>query len=115
MSAYLYLDRPEDDVADVVVWEPSKGLLGWVLSFLADHVEDEEMAAQFKQRSNKSVSIVALSSYTDDQVRDIVRVIRELVPAGAEAAFPPPDEYGGAEALRELVDMVTKWGQAKGF
>jgi hypothetical protein len=115
MSAYLYLGLKSDDDPEAEPWESSAGLLSWVVSFLADHVHDKELAAQLKQDESKAVRYLPLSMFTDDQVRDIVRVIRDLLPAAAEAAFPPPDEYGGAEALRELVDMVTEWGRTQGF
>jgi hypothetical protein len=111
MSAYLILDRPGDEPSAGNDWNVLVGLLARLVDFLSGHVEDEEMAAQFKQYSDEGIGWLPLSAFTDDQVRDIVRVIRELLPAAAEAAFPPPDEHAGGTALRALVETVTRWSE----
>jgi hypothetical protein len=113
MSGYVYLSRPGDDESEIQDWNASTSLVHWVSRFVADNVADADTAAKIRYYPDEDIGWFPFASFTDEQVRDIVRVIRDLLPAAADATFPPPDEYEVAKGLRELVDLVTRWSESR--
>jgi hypothetical protein len=89
--------------------------VNWVARFVADNVADADTAAKIRYYPDEGIGWFPFAAFTDKQVRDIVRVIRELLPAAAEAAFPAPNEHEVVNDLRGLVDLVACWSESRGL
>ncbi|MCR6481806.1 hypothetical protein M8542_03155 [Amycolatopsis sp. OK19-0408] len=87
-------------------WSPSRGMLHRVLEFVADEVEDPELAADLRDFVAGNYAFLSLSSYSEAQGAEIMRVIREKLPAAVEEWFP--GDEGARQNIAELVEMVEE-------
>lgn len=87
-------------------WNPSRGLLHRVLEFVADRVDDPALAADLRKFVAGGYGFIALSSYSEEQGVEIMKVIRESLPAAAWEWFPEME--GGRALIAELVELVEE-------
>lgn len=113
MSASMWFSRPGEDTSKEVTWDCSSAMLVWLMSFLAERVDDPVAAARLAQVAEWGVQWLPMTDYTDDGVRAIVRVLRDDLPAAVDAEWPPPDPTN--DHLRDLVAMATRWAGTKGL
>ncbi|MET9626472.1 hypothetical protein ABZX92_03320 [Lentzea sp. NPDC006480] len=111
MSADFLLDYDNSDPHED--WNGSRGALHWVVDFVADHVRDEELAASMKDFVKGGYGYFALSFYTPEQAAEIVRVIREDLKQGVDAAFPSAEDRNAVmQAMTaDLIDKAGRWGK----
>lgn len=106
MSGDFIVDPRGKTGLDFLDWMPSRGLLRRVLEFVADRVEDPELAADLREFVAGGYGFFSLASYSAEHGAEIMRVIRESLPAAAWEWFP--DEEGGRAVIAELVEMVEE-------
>lgn len=106
MSGDFIVDPRGKAGLDFLDWMPSRGLLRRVLDFVADRVEDAELAADLREFVAGGYGFFALGGYSAEQGAEIMKVIRESLPAAAWEWFP--DDEGGRAVLAELVEMVEE-------
>jgi hypothetical protein len=111
MSADIVVGEAEDEPE---FWNSSFGVHEWVIEVIADNVRDENLAAELRNYvSRGGAGLMSLDRFGVPQMREMVRVIRESLMPAAEEEFPLPDIYDVRGLIRELVEMVTRWSDAK--
>ncbi|WP_409186163.1 hypothetical protein F9C11_18760 [Amycolatopsis sp. VS8301801F10] len=85
---------------------PSRGLLRRVLGFVADEVEDPALAANLRDFVAGGYAFFSLGVCSAEQAAEIMKVIREKLPAAAEEWFPGDET--AREHIAELVEMVEE-------
>ncbi|HEY3468764.1 MAG TPA: hypothetical protein VGL47_26780 [Amycolatopsis sp.] len=106
MSAVFIIDPRGKRDLGFLDWEPSRGMLMQVLEFLAGEVEDPALAADLREFVAGGYAYISLSSYTAEQGAEIMKTIREKLPAAAAEWFP--DHEGARRNIAELVELVEE-------
>ncbi|WP_409463386.1 hypothetical protein [Amycolatopsis sp. GA6-003] len=102
MSADFIVDPPGKADLDFLDWMPSRGLLRRVLGFVADEVEDPALAADLRDFVAGGYAFFSLGVCS----AEIMKVIREKLPAAAEEWFP--GDEAAREHIAELVEMAEE-------
>lgn len=106
MSADFIVDPPGKAELDFLDWMPSRGLLRRVLGFIADEVEDQQLAADLREFVAGGYAFFSLGVRSAEQAAEIMKVIREKLPTAVEEWFP--GEEGVRQHIAELVEMVEE-------
>ncbi|MFB9928108.1 hypothetical protein ACFORO_36050 [Amycolatopsis halotolerans] len=106
MSAVVIIDPRGKRDLGFLDWNPSRGLLVQVLGFIADEVEDQALAADLREFVARGYAFIALSSYSAEQGAEIMKVIRERLPAAVEEWYPGHE--GARQHIAELVELVEE-------
>jgi hypothetical protein len=96
-------------VSNEVLWSASSRLFYWVLTDIARHTSDVELAAQLTEIDRENLGWFGLDDITPGQRREVRRLITEHLVHDAEREFRPdaPGRAGGLELLRDLAAMVS--------
>ncbi|CCH29357.1 hypothetical protein ABZ816_40125 [Actinosynnema sp. NPDC047251] len=116
MSGYVFLQRPgemsaDHHVDDAKTWDASNGVIEWLMRFLANHVDSATAAAKLREAADHELQWLALDGYTEDEIRAIVRVIRDVLPVAVPEMWP--DNPSMAEHAMDLVARTTAWARAE--
>ncbi|SEF26477.1 hypothetical protein SAMN05421837_103349 [Amycolatopsis pretoriensis] len=106
MSAVFVVDPRGKRDLGFLDWNPSRGMLLRVLGFLADEVEDPALAADLREFVAGGYAFISLSSYTAEQGAEVMKVIREKLPAAVEEWLPGHE--GARQHIAELVELVEE-------
>ncbi|MGV9297858.1 hypothetical protein [Amycolatopsis sp. NPDC003676] len=106
MSAVFIIDPRGKRDLGFLDWNPSRGMLLQVLEFIADEVEDQALAADLREFVAGGYAFIALSSYGAEQGAEIMKVIREKLPAEVEKWYPGHE--GARQNIAELVELVEE-------
>ncbi|MFE3176952.1 hypothetical protein ACFXPA_40990 [Amycolatopsis sp. NPDC059090] len=106
MSAVFIVDPPGKRDPGFLDWNPSRGMLLRVLGFIAGEVEDQALAADLREFVAKGYAFIALSSYSAEQGAEIMKVIREKLPAAVEEWHPGHE--GARQHIAELIELVEE-------
>ncbi|MDT7805841.1 MAG: hypothetical protein QOI78_9274 [Actinomycetota bacterium] len=106
MSGDFIVNPPGKRVPEFLDWMPPRGLLHMVLELVADEVEDQAVAASLREFVTRGTAFFALADYSATQAAEIMKVIREKLPAAAWEWFPDSESARGV--VEELVEMVEE-------
>ncbi|MER5266698.1 hypothetical protein ABTZ99_31860 [Actinosynnema sp. NPDC002837] len=115
MSGDVFFRRVGESRDEEESWDTSRAGLWWLMRFIAERVGDPVAAARLAKSVDQELGWLDFGSYTDDEVREMVRVIRDDLPPVVEVEWPPPDEYGAGANFRELIEQTTRWARAHGL
>ncbi|GAA1030668.1 MULTISPECIES: hypothetical protein [Amycolatopsis] len=106
MSADFIVDPPEKADLEFLDWMPSRGLLRRVLKFVADEVEDAALAAALREFVAGGYAFFSLGVYSAEHAGEIMKVIREKLPAAVEEWRPGHE--GARQHIAELIELVEE-------
>jgi hypothetical protein len=91
------------------MWSVSSWLFYWVLTDIARHTGDAELAAHLTEIDRENLGWLGLDDITPGQRREVRRIITEHLVDDAEREFRPdaPGRPGGLDLLRDLAAMVS--------
>ncbi|GLY53264.1 hypothetical protein Lesp01_69200 [Lentzea sp. NBRC 102530] len=93
------------------MWDVPRYVFFRVLDLLVDQLRDDEVSTALRELLDGGYAWLALTYYTPEQGAEVVRAIREDLPAAVRAAYPPPDPHHVAmgEMVDDLVAITDRW------
>jgi len=85
-------------------WSAASWLFDWVLTSLAETVEDAELAAELTGLVGENLGWLGLNDLTDNQKAALLRILGGGLRVKAERAFPAAMQ-GRDDALRHLDEL----------
>jgi hypothetical protein len=92
-------------------WSASSGVFHWVVDFLADNVTDQDAVDRLRATSKKGFRWVYFSDFSESQVREMLRVLRESLLPAVERQFPRPQGDVTLAFTRKLVRDAKRWSR----
>lgn len=89
-------------------------MVAWLMSFIAERVDHPVAAVRLAQSAEWGLGYLAFNSYDDDAAREVVRVIRDDLPAAVDAEWPSPADDVGNH-VREMIEQATRWAKSEGL
>jgi hypothetical protein len=92
-----------------VLWSASSGLFYWVLSDIARHTNDTDLAGRLSEIDRENLGWFGLDDITPGQRGEVRRIVTEHLVEDAEREFPAdaPGRASGLELLKELAAIVS--------
>ncbi|MEV6966318.1 hypothetical protein AB0M47_14475 [Hamadaea sp. NPDC051192] len=89
-------------------WSAAGWLFDWTVGYLADHVADQEVAAELREIVEENLGWLGLDDYGPEARADLVALLRDRVVPAAAADLPPTvdDRPAVLDLLRDLADAT---------
>jgi hypothetical protein len=92
-------------LSPTVRWSAASWLFDWVLSTLADSVQDPELSSELTEVVDQNIGWFGLEELKKDQVVEVRRLLTAALRPVAEQTFPV--EMLGREAALSLLDELS--------
>ena len=91
-------------LSPTICWSAASWLFDWVLTSLAETVEDAELSAELTGVVGENLGWLGLDDLKDNQRTELLLILGDGLRAKAERAFPAGMQ-GREDALRHLDDL----------
>jgi hypothetical protein len=93
-------------LSPTVRWSAASWLFDWVLTALADTVEDTELAADLTGVAGENIGWLDLNDLATDQKAAVRQILRDGLRSTAERSFP--DAMPGREEVLAHLDELSR-------
>ncbi len=91
-----------------VRWSVASWAFHWVVQYLVNHVDDEDVVSRLQEIEENNLGWVGLDDFSAEQRQKILHILRqEIVPdAEQRLVLEDPDREHAINIIRELAEMA---------